>query len=82
MPLGRGSIDSDAGTAGQRDSIEPGRYGMAIRAGNAEFITIEPPFLFLNWFSSQHSAFSELPITELCFLKELNALIVNLRNVR
>ena len=47
-----------------------------------QFITIEPPFLFLNWFSSQHSAFSELPITELCFLKELNALIVNLRNVR
>ena len=81
MPLGRGNIDSDAGTAGQRGLIEPGRHGMALGVGNAEFITIKPPFLFLNWFSSQHAAFSELPITEFCSVRKLNALIVNLRIV-
>ena len=81
MSLGRGSIDSDAGTAGQRDLLNLGDMGW-LSGREMQFITIEPPFLFLNWFSSQHSAFSELPITELCFLKELNALIVNLRNVR
>ena len=49
--------------------------------GDAEFVAIKPPFLFLNWFSSQHAAFSELPITELCSVRKLNALIVNLRIV-